>query len=608
MCARLTRDSSTQRAGNSIRIGGDWLNPLRFFILAFAASIVVYWPSLDGQKLFDDELMLSEDAQTQTIIETFSSLNWLRPETRPLIHLTFNLETLAFGNVMFPHRVGNLLVHALAATTLFGLVRRSHQLIPGQQHAIASVLENRLAVAVSLIWFLHPLQASAVAYIAQRCESLMGLFFFLYLRCIVELVATRRQVWIIAGIAAFGLGLLSKTIMVTAPLIGLLLDRGFFAASWSIVFRRQIRLMIVPLAGSVVAIGQLFPSITKGTANVGFGGDAPPLGFYLAAQAKVLWLYALQCIWPHWLSVDHGIRPPQYVSDNIGWILATTLFLIAAIVLCWRQRWSEGFFTLAPLCVLATTSSIIPTADLWVDHRMYVPLASIVTALLLALQKVLMRLHGPLQSTRIFTIVAGAICVLLATRTWIRAGDYGSATRIWTSAIAENPDNDRAIQNLIDATRKEAPTSPIMPVLYQALKTAESNGIVPTVVLGRMGEQFAQEGESAKAIKVLSEAIGLDDRHFFNGYRDARRNTERFGMQINLGLALASQGNLIAALEQINRAFPHSDSADARALCGSLAMQCGQISEARLHFLRALELRPGWKDVEADLERLSQLP
>ena len=608
MCASLTRDSDTQRVGHSIRTRDSWLASVTIFIVTFVVGIVVYWPSLNGPKLFDDDLMLSDEAQTQTVFETFSSLNWLRPETRPLIHVTFDLETLAFGNVILAHRVGNLVIHALAALTLFGLVRRTQQLIHCQQQANASVVEDRLAVAVSLIWFLHPLQTSAVAYIAQRCESLMGLFFFLYLRCIVELVATRRQVWIIAGIAVFGLGLLSKTIIVTAPLVGLLLDRGFFSASWRIVFRRQIRLMIVPLTGSVIAIGQLLPSISKGTANVGFGGDAPPVGYYLAAQAKVLWLYALQCLWPHWLSVDHGIRPPQYVSDNIGWILATTLYLFVAMVLCWQQKWRAGFFTVAPLCVLATTSSVIPTADLWVDHRMYVPLASIVTALLFGLQTVLLRLHGPLESKRIFTIVVGAVCVLLATRTWVRAGDYGSATRIWSSAIAENPDNDRAIQNLIDATRKEAPASSIMPVLNQALKTAESNGIVPTVVLGRMGEQFAQEGESAKAIKVLSEAIGLDDRYFFNGYRDARRNTERFGMHINQGLALASEGNLTAALEQINRAFRHSDSADARALCGSLAMQSGQMPEARLHFQRALELRPGWKDVEADLERLSQLP
>ena len=607
MSAGLINDSESQHRRSSIPATGTWLTQISITFAAFALGIVLYWPSLSGPKLFDDEVMLNDGVGTQSFVETINSLNWLRPETRPLVHLTFDLETLAFGNTMSAHRVGNVLVHALAAMALVGLIRRSRGLILSERSANASVVHDHIPFAVAILWFVHPLQTSAVAYVAQRCESLMGLFFFLYLRCLVELVATKKNVLIIAATAAFGLGLLSKTIMVTAPLVGLLLDRGFFAASWREALRRQWSLMLVPVAGSIAAIGLLLPGILEGQANVGFGGDAPPVGLHLAAQSKVIWFYAIQCIWPLWLSVDHALRPPQFASEYFGWILATTLLLIISIELCWRQKWNAGFFVLAPLCVLATTSSIIPTADLWVDHRMYVPLAAIVTVFVLGLQSLLTRLHGPLQSKRVFSILVGVFCILLAARTWVRASDYRSGIQIWRSAIAENPDNDRAIQNLIDATREESPELSIMPVLKQALKTAEANSIVPTVVFGRMGEQFAQAGDSIQAIKVLRQAIRLDDRHFFSGYRGARRHSERFGMHVNMGLALASQGQFPAAQEQINQAFRYGDTADARALCGSLSVQVGEIAEARLHFQRALELRPGWKDVESDLERLRQL-
>jgi Flp pilus assembly protein TadD len=79
-------------------------------------------------------------------------------------------------------------------------------------------------------------------------------------------------------------------------------------------------------------------------------------------------------------------------------------------------------------------------------------------------------------------------------------------------------------------------------------------------------------------------------------------------MHVNMSLSFASVGQISEALAHINSAFQFADgSADARALAGSLSLQAGDIAAAENHFQRALELRPGWKDVEADLERIRQL-
>jgi tetratricopeptide (TPR) repeat protein len=79
-------------------------------------------------------------------------------------------------------------------------------------------------------------------------------------------------------------------------------------------------------------------------------------------------------------------------------------------------------------------------------------------------------------------------------------------------------------------------------------------------------------------------------------------------MHVNMSLAFGSTGQISEALEHGNRALLFSDvSADARALAGSLSIEAGDIASAKEHFQRALELRPGWKEVEADLERIRQL-
>ena len=607
MSASVMPESTTPASSRTIlNLAGRWTY-LAAILMAFGLGAILYWPSLAGPRLFDDDVMLSDVDHVETIGELAYSLNWLRPETRPLVRFTFVVEVFLFGDSMSVHRLGNIAIHVLAATALFGLVRRVCQQIEKGYADSSFSVASQTAFAVSLLWFVHPLQSAAVAYVAQRGESLMGLFFFLYLRCLVELITTRNARWLFAAIVVFCLGLYSKTIMISVPLVGLLLDRAFFARSWKAVFRGQWGLMLVPAAGSVIAVGLLLPGILKGQANVGFGGDAPPIDLHLAAQAKVLWLYVFQCIWPRWLSVDHALRPPLYISDQIGWMLLSSILLLAIAALYWQRKYAAWFLMLSPLCVLAMTSSVIPTADLWVDHRMYVPLACMMTILVWGLRTILNRLQGPLQTARFLPWVVCVICLLFSARTWVRAGDYCSGMQIWRSAIAENPDNDRAMQGVIGHAREESPGRPVLSVLSAALRAAEETGVVPTVALGRLGEQYAELGESQRAINLLTRAIRLDDQYFFDGYRGGRRNSERFGMQINMGLALASLGQLPDALEQIGQAFLYGDSADARALAGSLALQIGETAEARGHFERALELRPGWKDVEADLERLRPL-
>jgi tetratricopeptide (TPR) repeat protein len=593
--------------GNNLNAGSRWTYGLTIVAL-LCFGVMLYWPSLYGPRLFDDDVMLSDISKGATIGATVMSLDWLRPETRPLVRLTFVVESYLFGDLMPVHRLGNVLIHVLAAFALFGLVRKICEGPTRAGSTWSFIHAEQTAFAVAVLWFVHPLQSAAVAYVAQRGESLMGLFFFLYLRCLAELITTRNTKWLVAAILVFCAGLSSKTIMITAPVVGLLMDRAFYSESWKDVFRAQWKLLLFPAVGSAFAVMLLLPGILKGQANVGFGGDAPPIDLHLAAQAEVLWLYLFQSLWPQWLSVDHAMRPPLYVSDQLVWILLTTLFLMMIAALYWFRRYAAGFLLLAPICVLAVTSSFIPTADLWVDHRMYVPLASIVLIVILCLRRLLNRIQDPQRSAKVFMTLVGLAGIALAARTWLRAADYATGTAIWRSAIVENPDNDRAMQALIGLSREQSPPQSPMPLLNEALRVAEQTGIVPTVALGRLGELHVEAGEPEKAIRLLGRAIRFDNQRFSEGYRGARRDTERSGMHVNMSLAFASLGQIAEALAHINSAFQFADgSADARALAGSLSLQGGDIVAAENHFQRALELRPGWKDVEADLERIRQL-
>ena len=85
-----------------------------------------------------------------------------------------------------------------AALTLFGIVRRT--LSSSRLATRFGSGAGGLALAVAVLWLVHPLQTQAVTYIYQRRESLMGLFVLLTLYSFiraqdaaVETYGTRRR-------------------------------------------------------------------------------------------------------------------------------------------------------------------------------------------------------------------------------------------------------------------------------------------------------------------------------------------------------------------------------------------------------------------------------
>src|SRR5206468_5252192 len=89
-----------------------------------------------------------------------------------------------------------------------------------------------LALGVALVWLVHPLQTESVTYVIQRAEALMGLFFLLTLYCAARGFESRQAgFWYFGAIVACGLGMASKEVMLSAPVLVLLYDRLFVTRS-----------------------------------------------------------------------------------------------------------------------------------------------------------------------------------------------------------------------------------------------------------------------------------------------------------------------------------------------------------------------------------------
>ena len=143
--------------------------------LVVLAGVLAYGNSLSRPFLFDDELTVVQNASIRTwwnLSRVFSPAREFPVAGRPLVNLSFALNYALGGLHARGYHVVNLLLHLACAVLLFALVRRSLTL-PRLRHAFGGHAGD-LALAVALLWVVHPLNSEVVDYVTQRTESMMA--------------------------------------------------------------------------------------------------------------------------------------------------------------------------------------------------------------------------------------------------------------------------------------------------------------------------------------------------------------------------------------------------------------------------------------------------
>ena len=122
------------------------------------------------------------------------------------------LDCQVYGLNAGGHHLTNMLLHMVAVVLLFLLL-----------HQITGALWRSGFVAA--VFAIHPLRAESVAWIADRKDVLSGVFFMLTLLAYARYVSDQRSLFrYLLVVFFFGLGLMSKPMLVSLPFVLLLLD------------------------------------------------------------------------------------------------------------------------------------------------------------------------------------------------------------------------------------------------------------------------------------------------------------------------------------------------------------------------------------------------
>jgi tetratricopeptide (TPR) repeat protein len=579
------------------------------------AVVAVYARSLPAPFIFDDLNSIVENPSLERLwppIGDAARPGPLNPprlaptSRRPLVNLTFALDRRIAGLDPRWYRALNVLLHAVTALMLAAVVRRTLAL-PYFSADVPKRAAERLAVAVALLWAVHPLNTETVAYVTQRTEILAGLAYLTALwAAILYRTADRHdgRRWLVASALAFLAGVASKEVVVSMPFVFWLYERTFLPDVAESRFRSW------PVYASFIPGFVLLALLNVS----GFGGlsDARhhvAWPVWWMTQAKVLLLYLKLVVWPWPLSIHYAPAYLPSVAAAWPWLLATTALAVGAAAWSWRRP-AARVPIVAALLALAPTLIVPLPKMMAAERRMYLPLAALVCLVVIGGYRAVAR---RLQRSAERAVLATATVLVLAAATVsiIRLGAYASAETIWRDAVAHQPGDAMAHYNLGVALLEGGHADDALAELETALRLdPEHTGALDNVgvildrrgrsddamayyrralliepddvtALNNLGGVLTKVGRPNEAIPHLQRALALA-----SGKRAAR-------VQLNLGQAERARGGMeegLAHLKEAVRIAP--DDADARYALGAALLVMGRSADAIDHLEHALRLEP----------------
>ena len=496
--------------------------------------------------------------------------NW-----HPLATISHMLDCELFGLNAAGHHFTSVLLHGVTALLLLLVL-----------HQMTGHLWRSAFVAAAFA--VHPLRVESVAWIAERKDVLSGLFFMLTLLAYVRYARNRSAARYLAVTAAFILGLLSKPMLVTLPLVLLLVDYwplrrfeqspGVTTESGS---RAAVALLIekVPL----FALSGVAALITYSIQQTGTGlRDALPLTWRINNAVVSCVAYLWDLVWPTDLAPFYphpeGRLQLWMVALSAGLVLAVT---VAAVV--WRRQrpylvtgWLWYVVMLVPVIGLVDVG-----AQSRADRYTYLPQIGIVLAVTWAFVEMSAKWRH-----RQKVLVAGAILILVAC-SWsasVQTGRWRTSESLWRHTLEATSANHVAYNNLGNVFSQRGQIDEALAHYQQAVEIRSRNRLsqhdfLMALYQNNVGTALQLKGRIDEAIRHYHEAIRLQP-----DYGDVYQN---------LSGALAARGDVAASIEVLRKLLElQPANARAHADLGTLLLHTGNERDAVACYEEALRIAP----------------
>ena len=480
---------------------------------------------------------------------------------RPVSMISHMLDCELFKLHGGGHHLTSVLLHGLNTLLLFGLFRQM----------TGKVWPSALVAA---LFGLHPLHVESVAWIAERKDVLSATFALLATSAYVAYTRRPNMRRFLLATVLFAMGLISKPMIVTLPMVWLLMDYWPLKRLPTGNPRRTIRVFTekIPLLVLSAAICLL---TIRNQQQVGamVAADAVVIGDRIDNAVVSYLRYLGKTIWPEDLAVLYthpyltGSEPWSAASVGAAW---TALVVITSTLFGQRQR----YLLVGWLWFLGTLVPVIGVVQVggqaMADRYTYIPLVGLFIMVAWAAPYPLtMRGRVPMGMAVVGILVACTITAWLQTRHW-------ETTRsIFEHTLRAEPDSATAHQIVGTRLRAEGQSEEALYHLQKALE---------------LSPLFAEAHNSLGRLLYEQEQFEQAANHFVQAIKIKPSESEGYN---NLGMVYLDHDDYQQAIECFEEAIKFNQK-NAKALnnLGRALVGVGDWTAAIPHFQNAIQLTP----------------
>ncbi|MFZ0392295.1 MAG: tetratricopeptide repeat protein [Terracidiphilus sp.] len=430
---------------------------------------------------------------------------------------------------------------------------------------------NRCVSLLAVAWYgLHPAMAETVNYIIQRGDIYSTIGVVAALAIYARLPRLRKTGLYLAPLA---FALLSKPPAVVFPLL-LFLYIAMFEREGNSRYAKA-------------ALASL-PSLVVCAVLMAFQGTMTPKSFapstisnfsYCITQPFVLMRYFGALFLPIHLNVDTDLQPfASFNGEALLGFVFVALVLAAAWLTARRRALRPISYGLLWFLIASLPTSLYRLSEVENDHRMYMPFAGLVLAVVwaayLAIEKAAAGANKPVV-WRAATAASLVLLAMYAVGAHIRNRAWRTEESLWLDDVEKCPRNGRGLMNY-GLTQMRKGAYPVALDYFERALLYTPN--YPTLEIN-LGIVNGALGRGAEAAEHFQRAIALaasdDQVHFY------------------YGRWLYQSGQTAAALDQLSQAVALNPSRlSARDLLASAYLSSGDPDDARSTAAATLELSP----------------
>jgi len=595
-------------------------------VLLSLSTLILYWPvqSFDFVN-FDDDVYVTDNRQVhgglsmENLTWAFTSFhagNW-----HPLTWISHMADFEAYQLNAGGHHWTNVLIHTVSTVLLF-LVLSS----------MTGVLWCSALVAA--LFAIHPLHVESVAWVSERKDVLSGFFWILTMGAYTHYAKNPSLRRYLLVLVSFGMGLLSKPMLVTLPFVLLLLDywplkrlagtRTAFdpwvyaggtagRAGLLRLIVEKVPLFIVAAAACIVTL------IAQREVGALWTLEKMPFEQRIANAFVAYMEYIRKMLWPADLSVlyPHAGMPPAWKTG-----LAVTLIASLSYVAVRKAR-EMPFLLVGWLWYLGTLVPVIGIIQVgsqsMADRYTYLPLVGLFLAAAWG-AKSLVEKRPLLKPVVIACVIVALAGLPIPSRVHVET--WKNSVTLFEQALRMTEVNPLAHHNIGAYYLERNECQKAVPHFLMALEAKKDY----PYALSNLGVCTSRGNDPERALRLFDKAIRIEPR--FTKARIDRAiylmrlgRLEEAGMDFleilkmkpdheaahtNLGLIFVQQGKLgdaEAHLREALRVNPRN--AEALNNLGLVRMKQGQADEAVDSFLKARDFAPGNPVIEANLKTAS---